>query len=189
MPPAYFVLIKQVNRSDLVGMYQLRIESLESIPCGMVQLLGNEFYVQRFYVGSIAYRILFIPLESEATSTRKRIEDELGPLPDNLFEVKFVLGLDFDNPNGFEFLSPRQLDLDPLNRQGLAKLGEALVDCIMQFGEKVACEGFIAMALEERRGLNSYYQRLLKTHEARITSSGYESKCCLGGQGYALLRN
>ncbi|MEX5490799.1 hypothetical protein ABFV43_18450 [Pseudomonas fulva] len=168
-------------------MDQLRIDVLEKIPANLGGVLGDEFYVQRFFVNTVAYRILFVPLEAEATETRERIEAELGPLPPNMFEVKFALGLDFDN--GVRFATPKDYGLPPLNRRSLATLGEGLVECIMQFGTNVDCEGFVAMALDSKPGLNLYYQRLLQTHHTRVTGLGYEPKSCLGGQGYALLRN
>ncbi|WP_144180181.1 MULTISPECIES: hypothetical protein [unclassified Pseudomonas] len=168
-------------------MDQLRIEGLEKIPGHFGGDLGDEFYVQRLFVGAVAYRVLFVPVEAEATHTRKRIEAELGPLPSDMYEVKFALGLDFDDE--FRFASPKDYGLKPLNRRSLATLGDGLVECIMQFGTKVECNGFVALALDSKPGLNSYYRRLLETNEAKVMGFGYEHKSCLGGQGYALLRN
>ena len=163
-------------------------DAILEIPCEQYGMLGKFFYIQKFIVGSVDYRMLFMPLVADATCARDRLLSELGGLPENLFEVKFVLGLDFENPEGFQFATPRDLGLKPLFRRGMERLGERLVESMVRFGEKVECDGFVAIALDDKPKLNLYYSRLLESHEAGLNNSGYQAKCCLGGQGYALFR-
>lgn len=158
------------------------------IPCEECGMIGKFFYIQKFIVGSVDYRMLFMPLIADTTSSRARLEADLGSLSDNIYEVKFVLGLDFENPSGFQFATPKDLGMKPLFRRGMESLGERLVESMVHFGKKIPCDGFVAIALDDKPKLNLYYSRLLESHASDLKQSGYEAKCCLGGQGYALFR-
>ena len=149
---------------------------------------GKVFYVQRMVVDSVDYRMLFFPLELDSASCRARLEGELGQLPDHMYEVKFVLGQDFEDRQGFQFCAPKDLGLPSWSRAGLTALGEGLIDGIMRFGESIRTQGFVAMALDDKPKLNLYYSRVLKANEDKLIRVGYHAKSCLGGQGYALFR-
>lgn len=169
-------------------MTTIRFEPLLKVPCEDFGLIGPHFYVQQMRVSGIDYRILYMPLTADSTASRDRFQKELGELPENIFEVKFALGLDFDNPEGYQFATPRELGLPSLSLNGMAALGKGLVDGILMFSEEVDTQGFIALALDEKPKLNQYYARLLKIHKPSLLDSGFTAEKCLGGQGYALFR-
>ncbi|MFE1814171.1 hypothetical protein [Metapseudomonas otitidis] len=164
------------------------LQQLQKVPCGEYGLSGSHFYIQQMTVQSIEYRVLFFPLISDTSACKDRFEVELGFMSEKLFEVKFALGADFENENGYQFASPMDLGLPTLDMAGMNNLGRGLVKCIMEFGQQVDSDGFVAIALEDKPKLSKYYSRVLRTHEKHFAASGFEAKNCLGGQGYALIR-
>lgn len=169
-------------------MEDTQFEPLQQIPFGDCGIQADHFYMQKMMVLDTDYRVLFMPLSADLNDSKWRLEPELGTLNGNIFEVKFVLGMDFESEGAYQFASPKELGLKPLHRRGLTTLGESLVEGIVRFSSQVPVDGLVALALDEKPKLNLYYSRVLSTHAASLRLAGFEAKSCLGGQGYALFR-
>lgn len=172
------------------------MEMVQAVQLGELQEISCEdygfpvgcFYIQNLWIQGIDYRVLFMPLSVDPSDIRWRLEPELGELAGHVFEMKFVLGVEFDHPEGYQFSSPQALGLPPLSAQLLARLGDGLVEAILAFGECVAWNGLVAIALDDKPKLKRYYQRLLEAHKVTFEQAGFFATHCLGGQGYALFR-
>lgn len=166
----------------------VQLDELQAIPCEDYGFPIGYFYIQTLWVMGVDYRVLFMPLSVDPSDIRWRLEPELGALCGDIFEVKFVLGDEFERVEGYHFSTPQQIGLSPSTPKALTALGDGLVQVLLAFSESVAVEGLVAIALDDKPTLKRYYRRILERHKATFQRAGFTATSCLGDQGYALFK-
>lgn len=145
---------------------------------------GHVGLLHALSVDQIEYGALYIPLEAGFFAHQGKVEIELRRrLPPNCYELKFALLRDFEAGIP-EYTIPEQWDdLGQLSYRQAMALGNGLFQSSWMLRRNVRVQGFVAVALEERRKLASYYGCLLKRYQGQL---GFDVHPVLEGTGYAI---
>jgi hypothetical protein len=135
-------------------------------------------------VDQFEYGIWYIPLSAGFLAQKEQIESQLGRrLPANCYEVKFALKRDFEDGVPGYTTPGTHGDLGCLNYRQMMVLGKGIFQSSWMLRGYRDVRGFVAVALEDRPQLGSYYGRLLKNYRDQL---GYSIYPVLEGSGYAI---
>ncbi|WP_409487941.1 hypothetical protein ACK1U3_18535 [Pseudomonas promysalinigenes] len=145
---------------------------------------GHAGLLHALRVDNIEYGALYIPLDAGYFAHQGQVEIQLRrKLPPNCYELKFALMRDFEAGIP-EYTVPEQWDdLGQLSFRQAMTLGNGLFQSSWMLRRHVRVQGFVAVALEERQQLGSYYRRLLKRYQGQL---GFDVHPVLDGAGYAI---
>ncbi len=146
---------------------------------------GQLAILHTFHVDKFEYGVWYLPLSAGLFAQQDRVERELGrSFPQDCYEIKFALRRDFD-AGAPDYTTPSSWpDLGSLSYNQAMGVGYGLLQSQWLLRRTRNVRGFVAVALEDRPKLGSYYGRLLKKYEAQL---GYNVHPVLEGSGYAIL--
>lgn len=158
------------------------LDEYEEIPLLIDE--GEHAILHTFHVDHYEYGVWYLPLSAGLFAQQDQVERELGRrLPEDCYEIKFALRRDFD-AGAPDYTTPKSWsDLGSLSYKQAMGVGKGLMKSHWLLRRTRNVRGFVAVALEDRPKLRSYYGRMLKKYEPQL---GYNVHPVLEGSGYAI---